>query len=454
MPGHTDDNSAHRSETGGLLGKIKFFQDLCLEYNITSGSITSGCDCINVVHSLQQIEDIQPDMNDSAYDLLREIQQLLYRSQIKWKFIHIRGHQDRNRPYAALSLWEKANVDADGKAKAALSAWQLEGRPPILHEPPAWCISIAKETHRTSKVAQQLIHHICGNKLKKFWIHRLKMDTAISTQSIDWAVFMRTMQHATDMTRQFRIKHIAHISGTGVNMLRRRHREDDICPHCALREDNLHLLQCRSTNVTEACTAFTTKLNTYLQTCGCPALSSFLHDLFFWHRTSTPPATTHPRLQFIIRTQIRLGPSAGQWGMYSPELVQFLQSTWTHTRRQRRSASVWFSKLASIQWKFLQDLWGLHNHILHSTKNAVTEAESIRVNQDICNLMEDLVPIPIQLIPPSDRHLFRYAQTPLLSKSLRHRRRWLQQAQITYSSWLSHRNDPLVRPMLDFILDT
>ena len=139
--------------------------------------------------------------------------------------------------------------------------------------------------------------------------------------------------------------------------------------------------------------------------------------------------------------------------MYSPELVQFLQSTWTHTRRQRRSASVWFSKLASIQWKFLQDLWGLRNHILHSTKNAVTEAESIRVNQDICNLVEDLASIPIQLIPPSDRHLFRYAQTTLLSQTLRQRRRWLQKAQTTYTSWLSHRNDPLVRPMLDFILD-
>ena len=453
VPGHIDDNSAHRSETGGMLGKVLFVHEICTEHNVTSGSIISGCDCLNVVRKLQHLSTLHIDTSDSSYDLFREIQQALSTSPLQWTFRHIRGHQDRNTPKDKLPPWERANVEADERAKEALATWISDGSPTSSYQPQTWCISTSHEAPRTSNIAKHLLHTISGRQLKEYWIYRLKQDDAtITIASVDWTVFSRTMSSASDMIRQFRTKHMAHASSTGVNMLRRRHREDDICPHCGEREDNNHLLQCTSPIVTEACLAFTTKLHLHLQTSGCPALTTFLHDLFFWSRVGLPPTTTHPQLQFILHFQRRLGPSSGQWGMYSPTLVNYLQLQWQQTRRRRNSASCWFSTLSTLQWSFLHDLWMIRNTTLHGPDNHVSRAESDRINQDIINLLEDLSPIPIRLVPPSDRHIFRFTHQSLLSKSLLFRRRWLQKAQTTYTSWLTHRKDPQVQPMLDFLL--
>ena len=235
-------------------------------------------------------------------------------------------------------------------------------------------------------------------------------------------------------------------------MKRRKHREDSICPHCGDLEDKRHIFTCLSPAVTEMCTEFSTSLRKFLDTCGCPPLAAFLYDVFFWARTIHPPYTTNISLQPHVHSQRRLGPHAATWGMYSPALIQFLQDSWTGTRRQQRSSSVWFSKLCNIQWKFLLDLWLLRNKTLHGPNNLVKAAESIRINQDILNLLEDVSPIPLRLLPRADRSLFRLPYHSLTTKSLRARRQWLQKAQLVYSSWLTRRHHPDVRPMMDYLL--
>jgi hypothetical protein len=49
---------------------------------------------------------------------------------------------------------------------------------------------------------------------------------------------------------------MAHISATGINMKRRREREDDICPRCEMGENNTHIYECttdETTNIYETC---------------------------------------------------------------------------------------------------------------------------------------------------------------------------------------------------------
>ena len=269
---------------------------------------------------------------------------------------------------------------------------------------------------------------------------------------IHWTVFSKMFQYASDTIKQFRAKHIAHITPTGVNLLRRRHREDAKCPHCGHTEDNLHLLTCPSPAVNTACIAFAAKLTTYLHTCAFPSLASLLHDLFFWSRDEDTPITAHPTLYMPLQQQTSLGPHASTWGIFSPSLVHCLQDHWHGTRRQTRSAAVWFSKLAHFQWSFLQDLWHLRNTVLHQPNNKVYDAENERVDQDIKNLLDDIKGVPTRLLPKPDRHFFRLSHAAISAKPLKSRRRWLRQASAVYSCWLLHRHDPAVRPMLDYLL--
>lgn len=42
---------------------------------------------------------------------------------------------------------------------------------------------------------------------------------------------------------------MAHISATGVNMVRRRERTHGICPRCGFRKDNFHITICAGEDV-------------------------------------------------------------------------------------------------------------------------------------------------------------------------------------------------------------
>ena len=235
-------------------------------------------------------------------------------------------------------------------------------------------------------------------------------------------------------------------------MRRRRCREDDICPHCGDQEDNLHLFECTSPAVTLLLEDQASSLQSFLNTSSCPPLISLLSKTFYWPRTGCPPVTPALPLQWAAGSQRLLGPHAGTWGFFSHRLISYLQRFWDRTGRSRQSATVWFSKLAHLQWNTLEALWKLRNQTLHSPHNSVTAAESDRVIQDIINLLEDTRFIPRTLIPTHERHLFRHPQATILEWSLLQRRRWLRQASSAYSSWLHHRNNPAVRPMLDFLL--
>ena len=451
VPGHTLDNSAHRSEIGGLLGTIMYINSICKTWSITSGSVTSGCDCLNVVRKVRQIHSLNLDLHHSCYDLFRDILHHLRLSPVKWTFIHVRGHQDKKKPFNHLSIWEQANVIADTRAKAALEEWILDGRPTVIPSRHSWGISIRDGPTLASKVSNHLIHFVRGVPLKHFWIHMLRTED-ITPNMIHWEVFAKSMQYASDPTRLFRTKHMAHITPTGVNLKRRGHREDALCPYCGEIEDNIHIFACAHEEVCTLCTAIKLKLSRHLQTCSCPPLASFLLDLFFWPRTTLPPTTPHQPLQLAAGQQRRLGPNAGAWGFFAPQLITFLQHQWDHTRHHKRSPTVWFAKLAHLQWTYIKDLWIARNQTLHHTSNKVSEAESVRVNQDILNLLQDIQHVPLRLLPPADRHFFKRPYDHIISRPLKLRRRWLRQASTVYSCWLLHRQDPAARPLLDYIL--
>ena len=80
------------------------------------------------------------------------------------------------------------------------------------------------------------------------------------------------MEAASHAVRRFRIKHIGHLSATGVNLKRRGHSAYDQCPYCGLPEDNLHLHQCQAVEPTNIIKQHLCRLRLHLKSLANPVL--------------------------------------------------------------------------------------------------------------------------------------------------------------------------------------
>ena len=438
VPGHPVDMSAHRGEMAGVLGQIHFANHICTTHNITSGSVVGATDCINAVRFAN--DPYLPSTDTSCYDLCDEIFAALRASPLSWTFKYVPGHQDDTKAISELNIWERANVLADRRAKDVLAHWRAQGSPPVDFPSNIWGVSIGNTPMRTSKVSIHLSESQLAPPLQEYWLKRLKIPD-LTLADVSWPVIRRTMTQASPAHRRFRSKHIAHISATGINLVRRRQRETDKCPHCGQPEDNLHVYVCPSAPVKNLFQVFTPLLHTHLVTSSDSDLVQALQFLFQWSRAPPLPLQIPPLpvlLSQAVENQMDMGILAFQWGFYSPLLINYLHNRWTN---DRRSATVWFSDLSTLLWRHLQDLWILRNTTLHSPSNAVKEAESITINIDITDLLEELSTIPLAFIPSPDRRFLQTASlTAILARSLISRRTWLRQARKISNSWRVRRD--------------
>ena len=451
VPGHVDDASAHRGEMAGLLSQVLFANHICQAHNITSGPILGASDCLNAIRFA--VNPFKSSVDKSCYDLCNELHDALQASPLTWTFQYVPGHQDDKKPWSSLTQWERANVRADSRAKAALTSWREAGSPSISFPSDSWGVSIGSSLIRTSKVSQHLSESHLVPPLQEYWISRLKT-TDISTQDINWHVFKRTMLYSSAAHRRFRTKHMAHISATGINLVRRGHQEFNKCPHCGVPEDNLHISICASPAPTALYTAWLPTYTIHLLTCSDPFLISALHFIIQWSRRPliTPPIPfLPPPLLAAVHSQMNLGIRAFQWGFYSPLLTSYLQSLWV---KDRRSPTVWFSTLSNITWRLLQDLWILRNQTLHGPTNALKEAESDSVNIDLIDLYHEICNLPLAFLPSPDRRFFqRFTLPEILSKSLSTRKSWLRQAHKVTIAWrIRQDQNPAARNLREWLL--
>ena len=143
-----------------------------------------------------------------------------------------------------LDIWEKTtrNVRADTMAKEALQYWVDSGRQRISTTPvpgTPWTISISGK-RITSKIRSEIYESVWTPQIQKHWCKRMYIEHEQSNL-IDWITFGRTMKSCDDNDR----------SAIGINMKRRREREDDICPRCGMGENNTHIYECTTDETTE-----------------------------------------------------------------------------------------------------------------------------------------------------------------------------------------------------------
>jgi hypothetical protein len=102
------------------LGIITHINKICTHYNIQHGKITIGCNgqgAIQVVTTYDKWSSLH-----KHFDLISSIQTSIVHSLTKWKFCHIKGHQDDILNYNKLNHLEQLNIATDFTAKEKLSA--------------------------------------------------------------------------------------------------------------------------------------------------------------------------------------------------------------------------------------------------------------------------------------------------------------------------------------------
>jgi hypothetical protein len=98
--GPADEQNSYRAELGGILDAIVHTNELCKEANISQGSCTIYCDSKGALAASFGAK--HPTPRWSSFDLVYSIKQALHNSPITWKYVHVKGHQDKNKN---LSSW-------------------------------------------------------------------------------------------------------------------------------------------------------------------------------------------------------------------------------------------------------------------------------------------------------------------------------------------------------------
>jgi hypothetical protein len=117
VPGPPAVQSPFHSELAGLFGQVILVNKICATYNVTYGSIESGCNGKVALEQLSPIDE-QVDTNGQQFDLISAaVRSALRQSPITWSFRHVKGHQDEDLE-VKLDRWACLNIQMDNLAKA------------------------------------------------------------------------------------------------------------------------------------------------------------------------------------------------------------------------------------------------------------------------------------------------------------------------------------------------
>ncbi len=126
-PGHPDDINPYRSELGGILAIVTIANAIATFHDVHTGTIELGCDCESGITAI--FEHTYDTPKQPHHDLIHEIRQKIVASPLKWKYRHVRGHQDKHISYQFLDMWGQLNVEMDSLAKVYWNETSSSVRP-------------------------------------------------------------------------------------------------------------------------------------------------------------------------------------------------------------------------------------------------------------------------------------------------------------------------------------
>jgi hypothetical protein len=324
-------------------------------------------------------------------------------SPLKWKFRHVKGHQD---DYAGpLDRWAALNVEMDSLVKAHwLTATEGDYLPvqAIKFEP--WSVWAA-DVKFIHPIKHDMYSHIHNPILDEYWHSRDRYQPA-TQDNWDWQALADAMKKTTITRRHWLTKHTSGWCSVGVMAKRWKLRASDACPRCTSVETTRHVWRCQHQGALEVWDKSMERLQLemgrlYTNPSITQVILQRLHD---WKR-HRPLRRIHgvtDALSQAIASQDKLG-----WGSF---LEGGFSKYWRSTQERyilyssshkssRQWATALILKLFNVAW----DQWEHRNHFLHEVENKFDQEEALQVDNQI---RQEFV-TGSRLLAPGDHSLFK-----------------------------------------------
>ena len=191
-----------------------------------------------------------------------------------------------------------------------------------LHWEIAGCPSVS--TGRDHRAGGELL----GLRLKLFFRHQRDGHTLLTCwdslqfpnrgeATMAWKSLHKAAKSLTANLRRTTHKFAARIAPVGVNVSKRRHWTNDLCPRCNEQEHHHHFLQC-----TEGLRVWNMELHRFelwlLEHKTDPRIArSICGELSHWHTLGEPPPTHSPELRTAVTEQRAIGWHEALHGCWS-----------------------------------------------------------------------------------------------------------------------------------------
>jgi hypothetical protein len=251
-PGESEAQCAHHSELSGLLGGIRYVNDMCNKLGICSGNTKMGCDGEGAIIL---VSNFHQKINSSRkhFDMLGAIHNALELSPLKWEFHHIRGHQDDLLEFQDLGRDEQLNVMADTLAKEKLRSfaltvnWRYKRPINISYEQCSvdWTNQFGTRVRISSHLQKSLQSHIQHVSARKYWTKKKSISNYHERQ-IDWNLLHKSHLALDNHRHRWLSKWLTGFCGVGIMLQWYRHQSHSDCPRCGIPgETTAHIIQCQ-----------------------------------------------------------------------------------------------------------------------------------------------------------------------------------------------------------------
>ena len=391
---------------------------VCTFHKIEEGSVTIGCDGISALRQgMQALEITNPAM--AQFDIIAATRNAMMRCPVKWRQIHIKGHQDAD-PEAVLDRWALLNIAMDEKAKALwhekskgteVRSYQIFGEP--------WALWIGKRKI-SNNISEEIVNHVAGEQAMEYWSRKNRFQGG-SPDDIDWDIVQATMKAQSRNRRHWVVKHATGFCGVNKMMHRWKLRDSNKCPRCEEVETTEHVLKCTGEGANVVWDKSVMELRKWLRDQGtlpnftdliCDRLSSWRYGTTY----SVIPSNC-PGLKRTVEQQEKLGWRCFLEGFPAKGWAE-IQEAYYGRKGSRRSGKRWLvavlKKLSDVAW----DQWEHRNGILHD------KAKGIRTLEREREIKEQFT-IGSRTVMKDDRHFLEKGANAILDQSPVVQEAWL-----------------------------
>ena len=427
--GDLDQISSTRCELMGVLACIEYLRYISTKFVFDRRYfILITADNENAIKSpkksyLSTKYTFSPDI-----DIILHIQYLLKNTPFNIRFQHVRGHQDKHKPYSSLSTLAKLNVKMDTLAKkyftSPTNAPQYSLDSAFLY---GSSVSFSDPYSRiSSKYRHNLIRHTTGSLAEQHMSKTLQIRES-QLNLIDWDCFSKSYCSMSNSMRSFITKSIYKHLPTIQRQYKWKQTTSPTCPLCKKEpDDEDHILRCTNTVMTTYRRTKLQALRDDLSALGTDPLLQrhILRIILQWTNgfqvslcdTSTP-CETHS----AINDQITIGVGNLLRGILVWRMAT-AQNTYFRSQRNFKSqGNTWARSVTKLLFTFSHDIWC--HRCTHLADNANVSYED-RLRNSCNTMLINLKKNPTSL-PLTFRHLLDRKQNFTTTATSRSLTSWL-----------------------------